>query len=43
MIETINDIHNNQRLTNMGLVLNGVEEMAGYGYYSTKTKAHYNK
>ena len=43
MTEIINDIHNNNKLNNMGLVLNGVEEMAGYGYYSTKTKASYNK
>lgn len=43
MTEIINDIHNNNKLNNMGLVLNGVEEMAGYGYYSTKTKAPYNK
>jgi len=43
MTEIINDIQNNNKLNNMGLVLNGVEEMAGYGYYSTKTKAPYNK
>lgn len=43
MTEIINDIHNNNKLNNMGLVLNGVEEMAGYGYYATKTKASYNK
>lgn len=43
MTETINDIHNNHKLNNMGLVLNGVEEMAGYGYYATNTKASYNK
>lgn len=43
MTEIINDIHNNNKLNNMGLVLNGVEEMAGYGYYATKTKASHNK
>ena len=30
--DLINDIHDNNRLKNIGLVLNGVDEISGYGY-----------
>lgn len=40
--EIINDIHDNNKLNNIGLILNGVDEVSGYGYYASKNKIQYN-
>ena len=38
--DLINDIHDNNRLKNIGFVLNGVDEISGYGYgYGNKEAA----
>jgi len=40
--DMINDIHDNSKLNNIGLVLNGVDDISGYGYYANKNKIQYN-
>lgn len=40
--EMINDIHDNNKLNNIGLILNGVDDISGYGYYASKNKIQYN-
>jgi len=40
--EMINDIHDNSKLNNIGLILNGVDDISGYGYYANKNKIQYN-
>ncbi len=40
--DMINDIHDNSKLNNIGLILNGVDDISGYGYYANKNKIQYN-
>ena len=40
--DMINDIHDNNKLNNIGLILNGVDDISGYGYYASKNKIQYN-